>query len=84
MLEVVDFNAGLDRRRTTPEDIVDCLAGMVERGEVRDVIVITDSPDDDMTFLHSENHLTKRSEIYGLCSWALSSWANREQHGGGE
>ena len=56
---------------------------MVERGEVRDVIVIVDSPEDDMTLFYSENNLTKRSEVYGLCAWALSSWANAEQHEGG-
>ena len=83
MFRVVDFNAERQRRCTTPEDVVTHLSGMVERGEVRDVIVIVDSPEDDMTLFYSENNLTKRSEVYGLCAWALSSWANAEQHEGG-
>lgn len=76
MLEVVDFKAGLDKRKTSPADVLDAFQGAVERG-TEQAIVICEDPDGTL-------HLTMtdmtNAECLGLLEIAKANFIHLFQH----
>ena len=70
-----------DDRETKPEQVLDCLTGFVERGEVQDLIVLVETKDNDIYLWSSD---MRRTEVVGLLEYAKIGFAHREQHEGGE
>lgn len=76
MLKVVDINEGLDRRKTTPADVLDALKGMVERGTNQAIIVCEDH---DGT-LHTLMTDMTNAEFLGLLEIVKANWIHQFQH----
>ena len=77
MLEVVDFSAGLDKRETTPADVLDALAGQIE--DVEDVVVIYQK-DGGAHWLCSE--FQRYSDLLGFIEWVKLAIAHDLGHEG--
>jgi aspartate/glutamate racemase len=76
MLKIVDINEGLDRRKTTPADVLDALRGAVERG-VEQVVLVCEDPDGTMHLLMTD---MTNAECLGLLEIAKANFVHLFQH----
>jgi hypothetical protein len=66
-----------EERETGPAQIIDCLQGFIDRGEVQDLIVVMEGKD---TTVHLWATDMRKTEIVGLLEFAKLGWAHEQQH----